>query len=211
MSIDKKAHLERRGWVSHYIETGEYPSGVSDDDKAWIMHSAHWRELYRVRDGKKNLRAWQALEGDSSDWVRDLLALLYSDVPIHTHVRRQLAKAIEGKSYTGIRLELIGGGSFRDEAKAIEARREWVKIGEWIDAKIGAGEKRKDALMAATDHFAASMEKCEAALTYSRRHRSQLDELEDHWVSPDMLHRRDYYKTQKKRGRLPRGSASRKR
>ena len=44
-----------------------------------------------------------------------------------------------------------------------------MKIGEFIQQKIDAGSKRKDAIPEASDLFAASVEKCDKSLTYYRR------------------------------------------
>jgi len=120
-------------------------------------------------DTELNRRAFFALRGFSADWSKDLIALLRSSEPIHPVVRETLADALESGTPDGTRLELTGNKKNADLFKGIDSRYKWMEIGEFIEDLIKGGKKKKDALPVAVDKFAASREKCDAALTYYRR------------------------------------------
>ena len=162
--------------LSLFDESGELPEGIDPDLRNLVLRAADFKVLRHLGDGLLNLKAWSALEGASLDWAGDIAALLRSEHPIHPIVREQMADVLEGRSFAGTTLTLKGGKASRDFVAGIEARRDRARIGRWIEARIASGQKRKDAILFASNEFAASVEKCGLALDYTRKLEKHLAE-----------------------------------
>jgi len=128
------------------------------------------------------LRAYLALQGVSGaagkvgDWRNDVAAALRSNSPLSPEFREALATAIEGDLNglgLGFRLELVANHGEKkrrqDRYGGMIVRGEWMSIGQWMADKIASGSSRADAIASASDTFAASREKCDAALVYFTR------------------------------------------
>lgn len=128
------------------------------------------------------LRAYLALQGASGsagkagDWRNDVAAALRSDAPLSSEFREALASAIDGDLnglQLGFRLKLIANNgekkSRQDQFGGVIVRREWMGVGQWMADKIASGSSRAVAITSASDAFAASREKCDAALVYFTR------------------------------------------
>jgi hypothetical protein len=142
-------------------------------------------------ESDRNRRAYLAIQGLSEDWAADLIFLLRSKEPIDRLVRDALADAIDPKSKSPVRFTMQGQKPFRDAVRSITRRREWMTIGEWIDARIGAGASRTDAIIAASQEFYASIEKCDKALDYYRRCRDWLSLRDNDERMADVFHALD--------------------
>lgn len=196
-------------------EHGQLPDGLNAQDQKLIFHIAQMKILRHLDDDLLNLKAWAALDGASVDWAADVAALLRSDTPIHPIVRNRMADALEGKAgLVGTQMILSGGGGSKDFAIGLTARRQRVEIGRWIEDQIAKGCLRKDAIQAASDHFAASIEKCEAALTYTRKLNRYLAENGHNGLrrrsAEDGYHAFDLNEERERKGRSKRGKPSTK-
>ncbi|MEN9924145.1 MAG: hypothetical protein RL268_271 [Pseudomonadota bacterium] len=125
-----------------------------------------------------NGKAWHAALGMSERWDQDLIDLLRSDEPIHRWVRDALADAIEGKNALGVRITMSGNKAIRDGTAAVETRKRWVQIGEWIGREIGKGRTRVAAIEAAASYFCKGEKACDKAYDYYRRYRRWRDALD---------------------------------
>jgi hypothetical protein len=124
-----------------------------------------------------NTAAWRALMGMSVNWETDLIELLESDEPIHHWVRASLADLIAGKSE--LKLKLSGHKSLRDVTNAVQSRRNWVRIGNWIASMIDDGSTRHKAIESASNVHRQSWELCDKAYDYRNRYRRWRDALTD--------------------------------
>lgn len=86
--------------------------------------------------------ALQALRRNVENPTEVLARYIRETMFIHPIVRKHLANALNGGSVYGTRLVMQGGGSIRDESKALEARYEWLKIGRWIEDRRAEGSTR---------------------------------------------------------------------
>ncbi|MEP0192038.1 MAG: hypothetical protein ABJP70_00220 [Erythrobacter sp.] len=163
-----------------------------------------------------NRQAFFALKNFSTDWRRDLVALLRSDDPIHPVVREVMAQAVEGETIDGTRLVLSGGGANADLRKGLEKRKRDLKVGAYMEALIAEGSTRETATEAASETFCVSFETCRAALTYSRNceawvehsFNGQSKQLLDRASLRSLFHHNDMDDQRKKAGRTKRGNAS---
>lgn len=142
-----------------------------------------------------NRRAFLALHGFRDDWAGDLAALLRSSEPLHRAVRKAMADAIEGNKFADVRLHMTGQKPSRDIVRAISSRRDWMKIGQWIDDRIEAGAHRNaeddSAIAAAARTFNVSPEKCDKALDYYRRCREWVSQRGGRDHLADVFHATD--------------------
>jgi hypothetical protein len=128
------------------------------------------------------VRAYLALQGASGaagkagDWRNDVAAALRSNARLSPEFREALASAIDGDLNglgLGFRLELVADHGEKkrrqDRFGGKLVRREWMSIGKWMADKIASGSSRANAITSASDAFAASREKCDAALVYFTR------------------------------------------
>jgi hypothetical protein len=126
-----------------------------------------------------NTAAWHALMGMSVNWENDIIELLESDEPIHHWVRATLANLIAGKSELGLTLKMSGHKSLRDATNAVQSRRHWVRIGNWIASMTDGGSTRHKAIESASNVHGQSWELCDKAYDYRNRYRRWRDALTD--------------------------------
>lgn len=118
------------------------------------------------------LQGWSGGAGTAYDWRDHVVAALRSGEPLSESFREVLAEAFDGDLF-GFRLELVADGGQKKRAQdlysGVRAREKWMEIGDWIRERTDAGLKRGDAIQEASQKFAASSEKCNAALIYHDR------------------------------------------
>ena len=130
----------------------------------------------------REVRAYLALQGASGaagkigDWRNDLTAVLRSSAPLSSEFREALASAIDGDLNglgLGFRLELVANNGEKkrrqDQFSGVLTRSEWMGIGQSMADQIASGSSRANAIASASNTFAASREKCDAALVYFTR------------------------------------------
>ena len=123
-------------------------------------------------DDPLNRRALRAALGMSTQYVRDLCALLRSEQPIHPRVRQAIADALEGNGPFGARLEMHDHEELRRQAEGYAVRLRNMEIGRFVEcerARVPGHGSRKRALKAAAGKFAGSYETCDKAYQYFGR------------------------------------------
>ncbi len=115
-----------------------------------------------------NIRAMQALSGSSTEWRKDLAALLRSDAPVEPWVRKRLAEAVENETLAGARLDLRNHDGRRRRAEKVSARFEWMRIGRWMNARRSEGCTVEECVWRASEHFETSEGTCKNAWEYFR-------------------------------------------
>lgn len=116
------------------------------------------------KDRALNLGALNAVLGFSTDWRRELAALLRSDAPIIYAVRNELADIIEGKSSLSITLK--GHDKSSKRIDGLNARRGWFEDGKKVSQLVEGCDSVDDAFEAATSIIGRDSDYCRKKYYY---------------------------------------------